>query len=329
MHAWASAHTHRDRLRELDVRELALRDHDRHAGLDLPAPQRALLLRPQHVHGRHGHRPRRLRGAARPPRRGSCPSGASTTRWPAFTGVDHDTGSAGVLFNPFAAIPSMHVAFALMLGVTMAQHGAPPLGEGAVVGYAPMVTFVVIATANHWWLDGFLGAAVAPVVGGLRARAVRPRAARGVGVERRRGTACRRAGRAAIFRAMSSPPVERPPRPTRAGVPGADAQPPDRVAAHAERDLAHRPRAVRRRRRARLGGGVPARRHRVHRRLGLRHARRPLLADVGQGLAVRRVPGLHARPHRGGHRAHRGRRLLLREATTWPSPPSSSRSWPR
>ena len=34
----------------------------------------------------------------------------------AFTGVDADSGSADVLFNPFAAVPSMHVAFALMLG---------------------------------------------------------------------------------------------------------------------------------------------------------------------------------------------------------------------
>ena len=33
----------------------------RHARLDLPAPQRALLLRAQHVHGRHGHRAGRLR----------------------------------------------------------------------------------------------------------------------------------------------------------------------------------------------------------------------------------------------------------------------------
>src|SRR5256885_7769904 len=39
----------------------------------------------------------------------------------AFTGVDADTGSASVLFNPYAAIPSMHVAFSLMLGVTMAR----------------------------------------------------------------------------------------------------------------------------------------------------------------------------------------------------------------
>src|SRR5204863_9059550 len=36
----------------------------------------------------------------------------------AFTGVD--TQSSNVLFNPFAAVPSMHVAFALMLGFSMA-----------------------------------------------------------------------------------------------------------------------------------------------------------------------------------------------------------------
>jgi PAP2 superfamily len=81
----------------------------------------------------------------------------------AFTGVDHDTGSAGVLFNPFAAIPSMHVAFSLMLGVTMAQIVRRRWARALWYAYSPMVTFVVIATANHWWLDGFLGAVVALV----------------------------------------------------------------------------------------------------------------------------------------------------------------------
>jgi hypothetical protein len=79
----------------------------------------------------------------------------------AFTGVDHDSGSAGVLFNPFAAIPSMHVAFSLMLGVTMAQMTRRRWARALWYAYSPVVTFVVIATANHWWLDGFLGAAVA------------------------------------------------------------------------------------------------------------------------------------------------------------------------
>jgi hypothetical protein len=81
----------------------------------------------------------------------------------AFTGVDHDTGSASLLFNPYAAIPSMHVAFSLMLGVTMAHLVRRPWAKALWYAYCPMVTFVVIATANHFWIDGFLGAAVAAV----------------------------------------------------------------------------------------------------------------------------------------------------------------------
>ena len=156
-----------------------------------------------------------------------------------------------MLFNPFAAIPSMHVAFALMLGVTMAQHRAPALGAGAVVGYAPVVTFVVVATANHWWLDGFLGAVVALVSARLRARAVRARAARGVGVERAPPAGARAA---IVFAADDDPTGRAPAAPDGARVPGADAQPPDRVAPDAERDLAHGLRPLRGRRRAGLGG---------------------------------------------------------------------------
>jgi hypothetical protein len=81
----------------------------------------------------------------------------------AFTGVDSSGGSADVLFNPFAAIPSMHVAFALMVGLTMRQIARRPWAQLLWWAYAPVVTFVVIATANHWWLDAFLGALVAAV----------------------------------------------------------------------------------------------------------------------------------------------------------------------
>jgi hypothetical protein len=79
----------------------------------------------------------------------------------AFTGVDAEKGSASVLFNPYAAIPSMHVAFALMLGVTMAHIVRRRWARALWLAYAPVVTFVVVVTANHWWLDGFLGAVVA------------------------------------------------------------------------------------------------------------------------------------------------------------------------
>ncbi len=81
----------------------------------------------------------------------------------AFTGVKADSASADVLFNPFAAIPSMHVAFALMLGVAMARIVRRGWARALWLAYAPVVTFVVVATANHWWLDAFLGAVVALV----------------------------------------------------------------------------------------------------------------------------------------------------------------------
>jgi len=96
-----------------------------------------------------------------PPR--MLPEWGFTDSVQAFTGVDHDTGSTGVLFNPFAAIPSMHVAFSLMLGMTMVQIVRRRWAKALWYAYSPLVTFVVIATANHWWLDGFLGAAVAAV----------------------------------------------------------------------------------------------------------------------------------------------------------------------
>jgi membrane-associated phospholipid phosphatase len=81
----------------------------------------------------------------------------------AFTGVQADSGSADVLFNPYAAIPSMHVAFALMLGLTMARMARRRWAQALWWAYAPVVSFVVVVTANHWWLDGFLGALVAAV----------------------------------------------------------------------------------------------------------------------------------------------------------------------
>ena len=48
-----------------------------------------------------------------------------------FTGVSSDS-DVNALFNPYAAVPSMHVGFALMLAMPMIRMAAPPLGEGAV-----------------------------------------------------------------------------------------------------------------------------------------------------------------------------------------------------
>jgi membrane-associated phospholipid phosphatase len=79
----------------------------------------------------------------------------------AFTGVTAE--SSNVLFNPFAAVPSMHVAFALMLALPMASMTRRRWAKALWWAYPAVVTFVVVSTANHWWLDAFLGALTAAV----------------------------------------------------------------------------------------------------------------------------------------------------------------------
>jgi len=69
--------------------------------------------------------------------------------------------SANVLYNPFAAVPSMHVAFALMIAIPammLVKHRVSKLLWGF---YPLVVTLVVVVTANHFWLDAALGALVA------------------------------------------------------------------------------------------------------------------------------------------------------------------------
>jgi hypothetical protein len=78
-----------------------------------------------------------------------------------FTGVSES--SVDALFNPFAAVPSMHVCFALMLSFPMIRMARHRWAKALWVAYAPVVTFVVIATGNHWVFDAFTGALVAGV----------------------------------------------------------------------------------------------------------------------------------------------------------------------
>jgi hypothetical protein len=80
-----------------------------------------------------------------------------------FTGLTAKGSSAAALYNPFAAVPSMHVAFALMLGVPMARMARHRWAKALWLAYPWLVTFVVVATANHWWFDAFTGALVAGV----------------------------------------------------------------------------------------------------------------------------------------------------------------------
>jgi PAP2 superfamily len=73
-------------------------------------------------------------------------------------GAEH---TANVLYNPFAAVPSMHVAFALMVAVPAIRLLKSRVVRVLWTLYPVVVTFVVMVTANHFWLDAVGGAAVA------------------------------------------------------------------------------------------------------------------------------------------------------------------------
>ena len=93
-----------------------------------------------------------------------------------FTGVSSDS-DVNALFNPYAAVPSMHVGFALMLSVPMVRMTRRRWAKALWAIYAPIVACVVVVTANHWVFDaatGALAALVAAVAAQTLLARVRP-----------------------------------------------------------------------------------------------------------------------------------------------------------
>ncbi len=78
-----------------------------------------------------------------------------------FTGVPATTASVNALFNPYAAVPSMHVAFALMLGWPLARLARHRAVRVFWLCYPFVIAFVTVATANHFLADAVLGALTA------------------------------------------------------------------------------------------------------------------------------------------------------------------------
>ena len=80
-----------------------------------------------------------------------------------FTGVSQDSVTINTLFNPYAAVPSMHVAFALMIGIPLARLTRWRAAKAFWATYPLLVCFVIVATANHFIADAVLGAAAAGI----------------------------------------------------------------------------------------------------------------------------------------------------------------------
>jgi hypothetical protein len=70
-------------------------------------------------------------------------------------------------YNPVAAMPSLHVAFAVLTGAAIAERAGRAPEKAAAYAYPALVTAVVAATGNHSVLDAAAGAAI-----GVAARSV-------------------------------------------------------------------------------------------------------------------------------------------------------------
>ena len=80
--------------------------------------------------------------------------------------VSHTSASMSALLNPYAAVPSMHVAFALMIAWPLARLARRPAVRVAWIMYPFVMVFVIVVTANHFILDALLGALTAAAAAG-------------------------------------------------------------------------------------------------------------------------------------------------------------------
>jgi membrane-associated phospholipid phosphatase len=93
-----------------------------------------------------------------------------------LTGVTPEYNHAtSALVNFFAAVPSMHVCFSILIGWPMSRLVRRRTFKVLWLLYPLLITFVVVATGNHYLTDVFLGAVTAAVswmlAGRLLARA--------------------------------------------------------------------------------------------------------------------------------------------------------------
>ncbi len=92
--------------------------------------------------------------------------------------VNQDSGAISLFVNPYAAMPSVHMCFALLVGVTGALLGRSAWVRVACALYQLIVLGAIVVTANHFFLDavaGALTAAAAALVAHLLMSRIRPR----------------------------------------------------------------------------------------------------------------------------------------------------------
>jgi membrane-associated phospholipid phosphatase len=78
-----------------------------------------------------------------------------------FGGLNHGSGLVELASNPYAAMPSLHAADALIVGLSMAAVCKRWWSKTVWLLWPAWVWFAVMGTGNHFWLDVVAGVVVA------------------------------------------------------------------------------------------------------------------------------------------------------------------------
>ena len=73
------------------------------------------------------------------------------------------TGSSTLFYNPYAAVPSLHVGMAFAIGIAAASALRRPWMRLLALLWGPLVALTVVATGNHYFFDAVTGLVVAGV----------------------------------------------------------------------------------------------------------------------------------------------------------------------
>jgi hypothetical protein len=99
------------------------------------------------------------------------------------TGFAMDSNLTTAFYNELAAVPSLHVGFALAVGIAIASAVRNPLVKAAALLWGPAIGLAVVATGNHFVFDiaaGIVASALGYGVGTVAARATARRPASAV-----------------------------------------------------------------------------------------------------------------------------------------------------
>ena len=85
----------------------------------------------------------------------------------------------GALYNPYAAVPSLHFGYALIVGVALAVLAKRRWVRALGAAYPAFMLFDIVATGNHFLFDAAAGAVVVAAGWWIASRLLAARAPRG------------------------------------------------------------------------------------------------------------------------------------------------------